>query len=175
MGLRTFLTYMFTHPGKKLTFMGSEFAQFDEWDNASGLQFNLLVYDKHMATKQFVTGLNHFYKNNPELYEIDFDWKGFRWIVVDDKNSNVLAYARRAKNGEELICAFNFSLAMRKNYKLNVPPGLYQEVFTTTYPSNKKPRTYNDAKGKSFINVDLPPLSAIILKKTLNEWTVGNI
>jgi len=175
MGLRTFLTYMYTHPGKKLTFMGSEFGQFDEWDNGRSIQFELLAYDKHIATKNFVTALNHFYKRSPELYEIDFDWTGFRWVVVDDNNSNVLAYARRAKNGSELICAFNFSLAGRKGYRLNVPSGLYEEVFTTTFPSNKKMRSNTDAKGKSFITVDLPPLSAIILKKTLNEWTVKKI
>jgi len=178
-GFRTFLTYMFTHPGKKLTFMGSEFAQFDEWDNGSPLQFQLLFVDQHHKTLEFSKALNHFYKTHPELYEIDFDWTGFEWIQVDDKKSNTLAWKRKARNGSELICAFNFSLAERKEYRLNVSPGLYEEIFGTSRADfggreyrNTKMRTITDSKKQSYIKVDLLPLSAVILKKTLNEWTI---
>jgi 1,4-alpha-glucan branching enzyme len=178
-GFRAFLTYMYTHPGKKLIFMGSEIAQFDEWDNDSAVQFHLLFNDQHWKTKNFVKELNNFYASHKELYEIDFDWTGFRWIAVDDKKSNTLAWARIAKDGSELICVFNFSLAQRDGYRLDVSPGLYEEVFGTTREDfggreyrNPKMRTLTDGNGTNFIKVDLPPLSAVLLKKTLNEWTI---
>ena len=178
-GFRTFMTYMFTHPGKKLTFMGSEFAQFDEWDNGAAVQFQLLFHDQHHKTQNFSRALNHFYTNNKELFEIDCDWTGFQWIQVDDKKSNTLAWSRKARNGSELICVFNFSLAERKEYRLNVQPGLYEEVFGTSREAyggkeyrNEKMRTITDGKNTSYITVNLLPLSAVILRKTLNEWTV---
>jgi len=178
-GLRTFLTYMYTHPGKKLLFMGSELGQFDEWSHNRGVQFNLLFYDKHLKTQEFVRALNHLYKDMPELHETDFDWSGFRWISVADKESNVLAYARKSKSGEEVICVFNFSLAERKGYKIKVAPGLYEEIFTTAKEkfggwesTNIRMRTKSDAKGESYLNVNLAPQSAVILKKTLNCFKV---
>ena len=170
-GYRAFLAYMYAHPGKKLLFMGSEFAQFDEWDNNGQLQFDLLFYDKHLAARDFVRELNKFYLQNKEFYEVDFNWEGFRWIVVDDKASNTLAFARRAKNGSEIICVFNFSLANRKDYPLKVPPGLYEEVFATAATDNGKMRTKTTG-DKSVLRINLPPMSGIFLKKTLNEWTV---
>jgi len=177
-GFRTFLTYMYTHPGKKLLFMGSEFAQFDEWDNTRGIQFDLLFYDKHIRTRNFVTDLNKFYLAHPELYQIDCDWKGFRWLAVDDHTSNTLAYARIDKKGNELICVFNYSFAERKDYRLNVPSGMYQEIFSTAREKyggqeyhNKKARTITDRSG-SHIKINLAPISAVILKKTVNEWTI---
>jgi 1,4-alpha-glucan branching enzyme len=173
------MVYMFAHPGKKLTFMGSEFAQFDEWNFESAVQFQLLSYAQHLKTQEFSKALNRFYAKSPELYEIDFNWQGFRWLQVDDKASNILAWNRRAKNGSEVICVFNFSLAERKGYRLNAPPGLYEEAFATaraeyggTEYRNPKMRTETDGGGTSFIKVNLAPLSAIIIKKTLNEWTI---
>jgi 1,4-alpha-glucan branching enzyme len=173
-GLRTFLAYMYAHPGKKLLFMGAEIAQFDEWNHNGGIQFNLLFYEKHRRTQDFVRALNHFYAANREFYEIDFGWEGFRWIAVDDRDSNVLAFARRDKKGHEIICAFNFSLAERRNYKVAVPAGLYEEIFSTARESfggvelrNGKMRT-SAANGSHFITVNLAPLSAIFVKKTLN-------
>jgi len=170
-GLRTFLAYMYAHPGKKLLFMGSEFAQFDEWDNSQGLQFQLLFYEQHMHAKNFVRELNKFYLNNPELYEIDFDWTGFKWLSVDDKNSNTLAFSRRAKSGSELICVFNFSPVVRRNYPINVAPGLYEEVFSTTPRASERTRT-KVTNGTSQLRINVPPLGGIFLKKVLNEWTV---
>jgi 1,4-alpha-glucan branching enzyme len=178
-GLRTFLAYMYAHPGKKLLFMGSEFAQFNEWNHDAGLEFFLLFYDKHRGTREFVRDLNRFYVKNAELYQIDYHWEGFRWLAVDDKASNVLAFARIDKKGQELICAFNFSPVERKNYKIKVPHGLYAEVFGTSRQHyggaefvNEKVRTKTDTKGNSFITITLQPLSAVFLKKALNEWTI---
>jgi len=178
-GLRLFLLYMYAHPGKKLLFMGSEFGQFKEWCYSEGLEFFLLYYDKHRQTWEFVRDLNRFYLGSPELYQVDYHWNGFRWIVVDDKSSNVLAFARIDKQGSELVCVFNFSPVERKNYKLKVPSGLYKEVFSTSRKIyggiehiNNSMRTVTDSKGESFITVTLAPLSGIYLKKQLNEWTI---
>ena len=177
-GLRTFLAYMYAHPGKKLLFMGSEFGQFDEWKNDAGLQFNLLFYDKHIMTKNFVRDLNHFYLKNPEFYEIDFAWEGFSWISINDKNSNTLAFSRRGKGGGEIICIFNFSLAERRDYPINVPCGLYEEIFSTSREAyggreyrNERIRTRR-IKDANVLQVNLAPMSAIFFKKTLNEWTI---
>jgi len=159
--------------------MASEFTQFDESDNGSPLQFQLLFVEQHHKTLEFTKALNHFYRSSPELYEIDCDWSGFQWLQVDDKKSNTLAWSRKSRNGSEMICVFNFSLAERKEYRLNVPPGLYEECFGTSRESfggreyrNQKMRTITDGKKQSYIKVDLLPLSAVVLKKTLNEWTV---
>jgi 1,4-alpha-glucan branching enzyme len=177
-GLRTFLAYMYAHPGKKLLFMGSEFGQFDEWNHDGGLQFHLLFYDKHYQTQNFVRDLNKFYLTTPELFQLDHSWEGFRWIAVDDKRSNVVAFARKDKSGNELICVFNFSLAQRNGYKLQVPSGSYEEILSTAREKyggaemkNEKMRT-KIIRGASTIEIDLPPLSAIYLRKTLNEWTI---
>jgi len=105
------------------------------------------------------------------LFEIDFDWSGFRWIEVNDKASNVLAFSRIAKNGSEMICVFNFSPVGRKDYKIIVPPGMYQTVFATKGHSTKKMRSESDKKG-SYLKVDVAPLSAMFIKKTLNEFKV---
>jgi 1,4-alpha-glucan branching enzyme len=177
-GFRTFLAYMYAHPGKKLVFMGSEFAQFDEWNNAGQLQFNLLFYDKHYKTRDYVCELNRFYLANPTLYEMDFGWQGFRWITADDKNSNIIAFVRTAEDGSELICVFNFAPVERKGYKLAVPEGTYEEAFSTARNrfggyEYANPRTRTKVLGgRSTIRIDVPPLSAIYFKKTLNECTI---
>jgi 1,4-alpha-glucan branching enzyme len=177
-GLRAFLAYMIAHPGKKLLFMGQEFAQFDEWNFSAGLQFNLLFYEKHLRTRAFVRELNQFYFSRPEFWEVDFSWEGFRWLVVDDKAANTLAFARRAKNGAEIICIFNFSMAERRGYKINVKPGLYQEVFSTARENfggreikNGKVRSTRSG-GQDILAVNLAPQSAVFLKKTLNSFTI---
>ena len=177
-GLRTFLSYMYAHPGKKLLFMGSEIGQFDEWDCDAGIQFNLLFYDKHLKTQDFVRDLNKFYLNTPQMYQLDHGWEGFNWISVNDRAANMLAFQRRDKNGGEVVCIFNFSLAERKNYIITVPPGLYEEVFSTAR-SKYGGREYRNAKmrtktvgAKTYLTVNLAPQSAIFLRKTLNTLSI---
>jgi len=128
--LRTYLSYMMAHPGKKLIFMGSEFAQFIEWDYKKELDWNLLDFEMHKKFHLFIKELNHFYLKSPELWELDDGWEGFQWIQPDDSNSNILSFRRLEKNGRSLIVACNFSPVERKNYRIGVPdPGIYQLVF----------------------------------------------
>lgn len=128
--LRTYLSYMTAHPGKKLLFMGGELAQFSEWDYKKELDWNLLDYEMHRKFHDFVRDLNHFYKGSSELWEQDDGWEGFQWIGPDDSSNNVLTFRRINIKGGELIVACNFSPVDRKNYRIGVPkPGTYKTVF----------------------------------------------
>ena len=129
--MRTFLMYMFAHPGKKLTFMGTEFAQFDEWNYEKGLDFMLLQFEKHSKMKVFTKELNHLYKSNSPLFEIDYSWEGFRWLTPNDKTNNVIAFERKNKKGESIVCVANFSPMRHEHYKVGVDAGRYEEIFNS--------------------------------------------
>ncbi len=119
-GLKAFLGYMYSHPGKKLLFMGQEFGQFIEWDEKKQLDWFLLDYDAHRNLHSFVKKLNNVYKNNPALWEIDYSWEGFNWLVSDDNSNSVVAFERRDKNGERIIAICNFTPVTRENYRIGV-------------------------------------------------------
>ena len=130
--LRTFYGYMMAHPGKKISFMGNEFAQFIEWDFKKELDWFLLEYDAHKKMHRFVKDLNEFYLENSPLWENESDWNGFSWIVPDDSSQSVLAFRRINKKGEEIIAVVNFCPVERKKYKIGVPyEGTYKPVFSS--------------------------------------------
>ncbi|MDR1564553.1 MAG: 1,4-alpha-glucan branching protein GlgB [Oscillospiraceae bacterium] len=131
-GARAFLAYMMAHPGKKLMFMGSEFAQFNEWDYQSGLDWNLVDFPAHKTFHEFSIKLNKFYLAHPEFWEIDFGWEGFSWISNDDFQQSIIAFRRFDKKGNDLIALCNFCPVKRENYRIGVPyEGVYEEVFNT--------------------------------------------
>lgn len=130
-GFRSMLAYMYAHPGKKLLFMGSEFAQFREWDFASQLDWGLLDYDMHRKTQTFTKELNQFYKETKPLYEVDFDWSGFEWIIPDDNSNSVMAFKRKDAEGNALYCVMNFTEVNRENYCFGAEDGIYEIVFNT--------------------------------------------
>jgi 1,4-alpha-glucan branching enzyme len=130
--MRLFFMYMFAHPGKKLMFMGQEFAQFIEWNYEKELDWILLGYDTHCKFKSFTKTLNHFYHKSKPLYEVDCSWDGFSWISHDDYNQSVIAFRRISENGAELIAVLNFLPVTRENYRIGVPAsGVYKVVFTS--------------------------------------------
>ena len=131
-GLRAFMTYVMAHPGKKLSFMGAEIGQFDEWNYQKQLDWNLLEYPMHAKLKEFNKQLNKFYLDHPELWEIDDSWHGFQWIALDDYQQSVISFRRIDKLGNELIAICNFCPMRREGYRIGVPVhGRYTQIFSS--------------------------------------------
>ncbi len=172
--LRTFLAYMTAHPGKKLTFMGQEFAQFREWNYKTGLDWDVLEFPEHKQYQDFVKDMNHFYLENTPLWEIDYDWSGFSWISNDDYKNSIIAFRRIDSKGEELIAVCNFLPEEHEVYSFGVPYYAdYQVVFTTDnvkYGGESKSGTKYTAKCEPMhgleysITLKIPAMSAMFLK-----------
>ena len=174
-GVRVFLAYMMTHPGKKLLFMGSEIGQFREWDHAGEVEWFLLGYDKHAALQRYVAALNHFYLQNPPLYERDSDWSGFAWIDADNADQGVLSYRRIDARGREIVVILNLTPVKRENFRIGVPAhGEWREVFNSDAAEFGGEGTCNEGALKSektawhslaqSLTLTLPPMGAIFLK-----------
>jgi 1,4-alpha-glucan branching enzyme len=130
--LRAFYAYMMAHPGKKLLFMGQEFAQFIEWDYKKQLDWLLLDYDAHSNMQSFVRELNKFYLKASPLWEIDFSWEGFSWIANDDNEQSVIAFRRTDRQGKETVVVCNFVPVARSGYRIGLPyDGKYKLVLNT--------------------------------------------
>ena len=131
-GLRALYGYMAAHPGKKMLFMGGEFAQFSEWAYQRGLDWMLLDYPAHRQMLAYVKALNHFYLATPQLWEQDTDWRGFEWISHEDNRNNIIAFRRVAKDGSDIVVVVNFSPEEQQEYRIGVPiTGTYEEIFTS--------------------------------------------
>jgi len=130
--LRALYGYMWAHPGKKLLFMGSEFAQAAEWNHAHSLDWHLLQYDLHAGAQRLVRDLNHRYRAEPALWQVDAEPWGFRWLTADDAANNVIAFARFAEDGRVVVAVCNLSPVPRHGYRIGLPhPGDWREVLNT--------------------------------------------
>lgn len=179
-GVRSFLGYMASHPGKKLLFMGCEFGQFIEWNYKQRLDWLLLDYEKHSQLKKYVSDLNAFYLKHSEFWEDDYSWDGFKWIVSDDSTNSVIAYARENKNGNRIISVSNFTNVNRTGYSIGVPePGTYKVVFSSALPEygGKGEGTTGTVKAvkkpmhgfEYSISFDIEGLSTVYFRKNRNN------
>lgn len=173
--LRLLYTYMFTHPGKKLLFMGAEFGQGDEWNSAQTLDWYVLKYPYHQGVQRAVKDLNALYHNSPALYRNEFDWNGFDWIDCHDTDHSVLSFLRKSDE-DFVIVVVNFTPVPRQNYRIGVPkPGTYREVFNSDskyYGGSNVGNGESRLVGESIpwmdhpysILLTIPPLAGIILQ-----------
>jgi 1,4-alpha-glucan branching enzyme len=176
--VRAYMGYMMTHPGKKLMFMGNEIGQFDEWKYDGEIEWFLLDYDKHARLQRYFAEINHFYLENPELWEDDCSWEGFKWIDPDNAELSVLSYRRlsaeRRGRRSELYVVLNFTPVKREDYKLYVEKqGRYEEVFNSDREIFGGYGNENlgelEAKKRAYggyeLNITVPPMSVVIFKK----------
>jgi 1,4-alpha-glucan branching enzyme len=173
--LRLLLAYMFTHPGKKLLFMGGEFGQWQEWRYWQSLDWHLLQYEPHKGVQRLVRDLNRLTRSEPALHEVDFDHQGFEWIDHHDADASVLTYLRRSRDGEFVVAALNFTPVLRERYWIGVPePGFYAEILNTDSEYYAGWNHGNDGgvtaveraqHGRPYaVEVTLPPLAAVVFK-----------
>ncbi len=175
--LRTFMAYMFAHPGKKLSFMGNEYGQFKEWNYKEGLEFFMLKFKLHRQLLGFNKKINNIYKTTPALFEIENSWDGFNWISADERDNNVISFERIDKNGNVLVAIFNFSGKDFPEYNLGVEKGKYKLILNT---DNKgfggdgfsRKRVYKTKNifahnRNTSILLNLPKFSGMYLIKTL--------
>ncbi len=174
--LRLLYAYQWSQPGKKLLFMGSEFAQWAEWNHDASLDWHLLDDASHRQIQLLVGELNRLYRTEPALHELDCERAGFNWLAVDDADHSVLVYERISRDNQRVICALNFTPVPRFNYRVGVPQaGLYSEILNTdstdlggsghgnlggleASPVRAHDRPYS-------LNLTLPPLGAVFLRR----------
>ncbi|HWW33595.1 MAG TPA: 1,4-alpha-glucan branching protein GlgB [Steroidobacteraceae bacterium] len=172
--LRLLFGYMWTHPGKKLLFMGGEFGQRREWQHEESLEWHVLQYPLHAGVKRWVRDLNRLYRDTPALYELDFSEAGFSWIDCDDADVSVISFLRRDRSGGVAVVACNFTPVPRERYQIGVPHGgRWRERLNSDaadYGGSGRGNlgaldaSQNPAHGHPFsLHVQLPPLAVVLL------------
>ncbi len=175
--LRAYLGFMYGHPGKKLLFMGGEWAQLREWDHDRALDWHLLDDDRHRGVQALVRDLNRLYRAYPALFECDFDPEGFEWLEAGDRDHSVFAWLRRSSDGRAMMCISHFTPVVRDGYRLGVPAAAdYQVVLNTDaggYGGSDAPcgavfsaePVPSHGRAQSVV-LSLPPLATLFLAQT---------
>ncbi len=172
---RAFMAYMYTHPGKKLLFMGSDVGQPEEWSCGAQVKWELLQYPPHSGLQLALKKLNEVYRQEPALYEVDFHWTGFEWIDINDVDNSVISFLRRGEDQDDyLVVVCNFTPAVRHGYRIGVPSdGWHDEIMNTDATEYWGSGVVNVAvmadaipvHGRGFsVQLTLPPLGVSILK-----------
>src|SRR5690554_273809 len=180
--LRLLYAYMWTQPGKKLLFMGSEFAQWSEWNHDSGLEWKLIDFHTHGGLQRLVADLNRLYREEPALHELDTDPAGFEWVDANDNVHSVLTYLRKSSDGDTLLVALNFTPEPRHAYRVGVPhSGRWDEVLNTDariYGGSGQGNLGGVETGPlpvphhgrpDSIDIVIPPLGAVVFKHRRGE------
>jgi len=153
--LRLMFGYMWTHPGKKLLFMGGEFGQKREWAHDESLEWHVLQYPLHAGVKQWVRDINQMYRDSPALYALDFSNEGFQWVDCNDAQASTLAYLRKGRNGEQVLVVCNFTPMPRDNYIVGAPrAGRWRERL------NSDAKEYGGSGIGNFGSIETSPLPA---------------
>ncbi|MBU9813171.1 1,4-alpha-glucan branching protein GlgB [Rahnella sp. C60] len=176
--LRAYYGFMWAHPGKKLLFMGNEFAQGREWNFDASLDWHLLddPTSWHSGVQHLVRDLNLVYQANAPLYELDYNPRGFEWLVVDDHENSIFAFARRDEQGGEVIVISNFTPVPREHYRIGISrPGRYHEILNTDshYYRGSNVGNGGDIYSENIshhqrdhsISVTIPPLATVYLRR----------
>ncbi len=178
--LRASLGFMYTHPGKKLIFMGQDIGEWDEWNEGRSVQWDLLQYDDHIRLNDYVRSLVALYKDTPALYELDGSPDGFEWINNISANETILVYLRKDRDDNTYLVVCNFADIDRSDYKIGVPfPGKYKEVFSSddpafggsgyTNPRVKRSKA-DECDGREYsIRINVPALSVSVFSCTYFE------
>ena len=153
--LKAGYSYMIGHPGKKLLFMGQDFAQLQEWSEERELDWYLLQEEKHQQLQAYVKALLHLYKEDSALYGLDQSWEGFEWINADDNERSIFSFIRHSKDGKSnLIFVINFTPVAREDYRVGVPQSGYYKLILNSDDAQfggsgeKRPATYRAKKGE---------------------------
>ena len=173
-GVRGFYAYTLAHPGKKLSFMGVELGTEEEWNSSKSLSWQLLENEDNRQLNQYIKDINRFYMEQRPLWEIDFEWQGFEWLVPDDNHNNVVVFLRKDKDDNQLLCAINFSPNTYEDYRFGCPPVKeFVEVFNSddasyggTGVKNAEPCkvSWKPSHGKeSSVSIRIPPLGAVFM------------
>lgn len=176
--LRLLYSYMWTHPGKKLLFMGSDFGQWNEWNHDTSLQWDLLQWNTHQGVKKLVSDLNAIYCREPALHELDFDENGFEWIDCQNRADSALFFLRKARDPNDfLVIGSNFTPVVRERCRVGVPrDGWYEEILNTDSQHYDGSNVGNfpgvfaleqESHGRPYsLEITLPPLATVIFKAT---------
>ncbi|MEB2365962.1 MAG: 1,4-alpha-glucan branching protein GlgB [Chloroflexota bacterium] len=174
--VRLLFGYMYTHPGKKLNFMGSEIGQWREWSEARQLDWHLLSWDTHQSLQNWCKRLNAFYCNEPSLWQHDFDFHGFNWIDANDNENSVFSYVRYADDKDDLLIVIaSWTPVVRYDYRIGVPkPGTYREVLNSDAAEfggggvgNPEPlhsQEHRHHEWEHSLTLTVPPLAVIVLR-----------
>ncbi|SMF44430.1 1,4-alpha-glucan branching enzyme [Alteromonadaceae bacterium Bs31] len=175
--MRAYYAFMWGHPGKKLLFMGCEFAQGPEWDHDNSLCWHQLELNEHRSIQRLVRDLNLLYVNNPCLYEVDGDENGFEWVEADDRHNSVLAFYRKAINSDDkLLFVCNFTPILREDFRVGVSDsGSYKEILNTDKDIYGGGNNCNDGAilseavawhyRENSIQIKLPPLGVVVFRR----------
>ena len=168
--LRALYGFMWAHPGKKLLFMGSEFAQNDEWNENDGLQWYLTEYAEHQGVQKTIAELNSIYRSTPALWEKDTNPEGFTWLVGNDGAANIVAFARWDEYASALVSVTNFSPVPHENYQLPFPSaGIWREVLNTDAAVFGGSGVSNEqiiVGASQIASVRIPPLATVWFKRS---------
>ncbi len=177
--LRLLYSWMYTHPGTKLLFMGGEIGQTSEWKHDNSMEWHLLDYAPHQGILNFTKAINNLYKTEPALHELQFDGEGFEWIELNDAHNSVLSYLRKGTDAKDtLVIVANFTPVVRENYRVGInESGTWKEIFNsddTPFGGSGQLNTKSIKTEKQpfhgrehSLTLNLPPLGISILKKSV--------